>query len=258
VGALVKRPPSIEIRHYMTEPIAGEHADVIRRLRLLADMIDAETVAGAFVASLGSRALATRSALGSYAFARVLPDHALAPLPQTYATICGVCGWSQMPLGDDTPDLRTATQFAVERQKWGGVQHLDPKYAAYDLGEFHASPGAEPTQDDWRRLDLILRTPTLLGPDAKAADLERAIQSILPSNKHERRTLIRILGYIGVLEAPGHPSFFDGYISPERWDLPPQRFAEWGYPVIWWRARHGVRMDAVAFWFPHSSLVRAA
>jgi hypothetical protein len=135
----------------------------VRRLRLLADVIDAETVAGAFVASLGSRALATRSALGSYAFARVLPDHALAPLPETYATICGVCGWSQMPSGDDTPDLRNATQFALERQKWGGVTHLDPQYAAYNLGEFHASPRPEPTQDDWRRLDQILRTPASWG-----------------------------------------------------------------------------------------------
>jgi hypothetical protein len=240
----------------MTESVAVEHANIVSQLRLLADIIEAESVAGAFVASLGSRALATRSALGSYAFARVLPDHALAPLPGTYATMCGICGWSQMPPTYHGPAY-DATRFAIERRQWGGVQHLDPKYAAYDLGEFHASSAPVPTDDDWRRLDLILRTPALLGPDAKAADLARAIQSVLPSNKNERMTLIRILGYIGVLEAPGHPSFFNGYIMPERRDLPPQRFADWGYPIIWWRARPGVRIDSVAYWFPQSSLVRA-
>jgi hypothetical protein len=53
-----------------------------------------------------------------------------------------------------------------------------------------------------------------------------------------------------VFEAPGHPSFFDGYVPPAERDLPLQRFADWGYPAIWWRAGHGVRSDAVAFWFP--------
>jgi len=236
--------------------IDAVHANVVSQLRLLADLIDAEMVAGAFVASLGSRALATRSALGSYAFARVLPDHALDPLAGTYATICSVCGWSQMPPGHDAFEQQNADRLVVERRKWGGVRHLDPQYAAYDLGEFHTSPPTDATADDWRRLDLILRTPALLGPDAKAADLARAIQSVLPSNKYERMILIQILAYIGVLETPGHPSFFDGYVPSQRRDIPRQRFADWAYPAIWWRARHGVRLDAVAYWFPRSSLIR--
>jgi hypothetical protein len=69
--------------------------------------------------------------------------------------------------------------------------------------------------------------------------------------------LIRLLAYAGVLEAPGHPSFFDDYVRPAARDLPPQRFADWGYPTIWWRAAHGVRADAIAFWFPQLSAAHA-
>jgi hypothetical protein len=43
--------------------------------------------------------------------------------------------------------------------------------------------------------------------------------------------------------------FFDEYVTLDASDLPAQRFADWGYPAIWWRARHGVRSDAVDFWF---------
>ena len=116
----------------------------------------------------------------------------------------------------------------------------------------------EPTAADWKALDLTLRTPALLAPEAKAADLERALKTVLPSNKDERAILIRILGYAGVLEAPGHPSFFDGFVpGPARY-LPRQRFADWGYPIIWWRAGHGVRRDAAAFWFPELSAASAS
>jgi hypothetical protein len=241
----------------LSKHLVQEHADVVARLRLLADILSARQVADAFVASLGSRLLEPRSALGSFAFARVLPEHPLTPRPGTFGTICSLCGWSRMPPGHEKQDQETAQHMATERRQWGGVRHLDPQYALIDLTEFRGLDAAEPSDEDWRRLDLILLTPALLAPDAKAADLERAIQSTLSSNKNERQVLIQLLGYSGVLEAPEHPSFFDEYVPPDARDLPRQRFADWGYPVIWWRARHGIRADAVAFWFPRSAVARA-
>ena len=241
----------------MSQALVAEHAAAVRSLRLTAELIAPNEVASAFVASLGSRQLEARSALGSYAFARVLPDHPLDALPDAFATVCRVCGWSRMPAGHEALDAESAEHMARERRKWGGVRHLDPAYAAYDLAAFRELPRAEPSADDWRRLDLILRTPALLAPEAKAADLEAAIASVLRSNKRERAALLRVLAYAGVLEAPGHPSFFDAYVPPDGRDLPFQRFADWGYPIIWWRARDGVRSDAVAFWFPESALARA-
>ena len=242
----------------MENSLAQEHAESIGGVRLLAEVIAPEAVAHAFVASLGSRQLASRSALGSYAFARVLPDHPLVPLAGAYATICTVCGWSRMPPGDGKWELENRRALASERIKWGGVRHLDPCYAAHDLTEFLASTPAKPTEEDWHTLDQILRAPATLPGNAKAADLSRALKSIFRSNKDERGILIRILGYAGVFEAAGYPSFFRGYAYPEDRALPSQRFADWGYPIIWWRARDGVCADAVKFWFPEIALARDA
>ena len=58
----------------MSTALEREHADTIGQLRTLADVIPAHVVASAFVTSLASRDLEARSALGSYAFARVVPD----------------------------------------------------------------------------------------------------------------------------------------------------------------------------------------
>lgn len=237
----------------MSEGLARDHAHLVGQLRLFGSIISAEDIARSFLASLSSRRLEARSALGSYAFARALPDHALEPLPDTFATICGVCGWSRMPSGYEELEAENTHHFARERMKWGGVRHLDPQYALYDLTEWQSLEIGNPSVADRRCLDLLLRTPALLAPDAKVSHLERALQTVLPSNKSERQTLLQILGYAGVFEAPGYPSFFDDYVMPAARELPRQRFAEWGYPIIWWRARHGVRQDAVMYWFPQAS-----
>jgi hypothetical protein len=151
-----------------------------------------------------------------------------------------------MPRGEEEP----IEHLARERVKYGGVRHLYPRYVAFDLDQFRTMPVAAPTSADWEALRLILRTPRLLAPTGKAADLERAIKDILPSNKNERGQLLRILAYAGILEADGYPGFLHRYVPPDERVLPPQRFVEWGYPMIWWRAAHGVSAAAVSFWFP--------
>jgi hypothetical protein len=222
------------------------HAQAIARLRLLADVIKPEEVAAAFVASLGSRKLEYRSALGSYAIARVIPEHPLEELPGTYACICRFCGWSQMPPGQEEP----VEHLLSERRKYGGVRHQYPEYASLDLELFRELEPLRPGSDDWRRLELILRTPSLLAPNAKPADLQRALKEVFPSNKDERTVLIQILAYAGVFEARDHPGFLDSFVpGPER-EMPPYHYLDWGYPTIWWRASDGVRHDAIAYWFP--------
>jgi hypothetical protein len=231
--------------------IERRHREDINRLRMLADTIPLTAVSRAFVASLGSRRLSTRSALGSYAFARAMPAHDLRPMEGTFATICGDCGWSLMPKSHESYDAATQQHYVHERSRFGGVRHDHPQYALFDLDAFRADDSATtPTDDDWRTLALILRTPELLQPDAKPSDLERALKSLFPSNKNERGVLIRILAYASILEDSNHPGYLDSYVPPEKRDMPPYRFLDWGYPAIWWRARFGVREDAVQFWFP--------
>ena len=222
------------------------HEQVVEELQHLARVITPQAAGAAFVESLITRQLEMRSALGSLCLARVLPEHELDPEPGTYATICRTCGWSRMPEGEEEP----ISHLLGERHQYGGVRHDDPIYAHLDLTAFAALPELSPSQSAWRCLDLILRTPTLLAPDARVSDLERALKGAFKSNRNERWAAIRILSSAGVLQPRDAPSFFDGFVPPNRRILPPQRFADWGYPAIWWRAEHGVREEAVRFWFP--------
>lgn len=231
----------------MSSSPAQAHRTAVEQLRLLAEVITPREVAHAFVASLSSRDLTRRSALGTYALARVLPDHPLDPHIGTYATICRVCGWAQMPRPEEEPD---PVHLERERVKYGGVRHDHVDYALLDLSQFRALPPREPTAEDWRCLALILRTPAVLQPAAKGVDLARALKGVLPSNKVEREVLVQILGYAGILCAPDKPRFFDTFIAPDARERPNTHFADWPFPVTWWRAGQGVRADATEYWFP--------
>lgn len=230
----------------LAHPHVQAHARAIARLRLLADVIEPGDVAAAFVASLGSRKLEYRSALGSYAVARVIPEHPLYEDPNAYATICRFCGWSQMPPGEEEP----VEHLLSERRKYGGVRHESPDYAALDLELFRELDPLPPAPDDWRRLELILRTPSLLAPNAKPADLQRALKGVFPSNKDERTVLIRILSCAGILEAKDYPGYFDSFVPETEREMPPYPYLDWGYPTIWWRGSDGIRKDVVEYWFP--------
>jgi hypothetical protein len=157
-----------------------------------------------------------------------------------------------MPPGYENLDASDETHYARERRKYGGVRHLDPRYALYDLIEFQGMTVPTPTAEDWRTLELILRTPSLLSPGAKASDLANSVKDLIRSNKYERMVLVQILGYAGILQAPQYPGFLDAFVPLDLRVLPPQRFADWGYPIIWWRARDGIRHDAVELWFSNS------
>lgn len=191
----------------LTDETVRAHADAVARLRLLADLTRPADVAAAFVASLGSRRLEYRSALASYAVARVIPDHPLHVVPYARATICGFCGWTE---GEEEA---TADLFRELRSRVGGVMHDRPSFVRFDLEWFRELEPMEPTADDWRRLELILRTPALLAPTAKPADLQRALRTAIRSNKDERTILIQILACAGILDEKDHPGYLDRFTT---------------------------------------------
>ena len=84
---------------------------------------------------------------------------------------------------------------------------------------------------------------------AMIPDLVEKLASILRSNEGERRALIGILGYCGILIDPSKPSFFDCF--PRFYDRKDTRWVkdDWPYPVRWWEGLFGVTEDAVAYWF---------
>jgi hypothetical protein len=182
-----------------------------------------------------------------------MPAHNLRHGGVAFGAACADCDWRLSPKGSE-PDGAEIRQYAFERSRFGGVLHERPRYALFDLDAFRAEDNPTPTDDDWLILAQILRTPKLLPPDAKPSDLERALKSVLPSNRDERRGLIQLLAYASLLEDPSHPGYLDSYVFRAQREMPRYRFLDWGYPAIWWRARFGVRADAVQFWFPELSI----
>jgi hypothetical protein len=197
---------------YMFDSLAGTHDEWIARARAAADRVTLDEVASAFVASLGSRSLAARSALGSLATAWHLAPHAVRP----WSASCGECGLYSANRPEDLDVLN------FERHKWGGVRHGSPIYAWFDLDLFARSERPQQEPRDVDILNRILDAARELEPEARPADLERAIAPLLPSSKDERRTLLGILAMCDVLAAPDHPGLLAQWVPYSERQPPPK------------------------------------
>jgi hypothetical protein len=220
---------------YMFEPRGGTHDDWVARARAVADKVTLAEAASAFVASLGSRQLAARSALGSLASVRHLAPHPFRP----WSASCGECSNHN----SDRPENLDVLSF--ERHKWGGVRHGQPTYAWFDLDIFARSERPTETPGDVDILNRLLDVARQVDPDARPADLERAIAPLLPSSKDERRTLLGILAMCNVLAPPDHPGLLARWVPyTDRQPPPKPSKNDWMYPMFWWRGSFGVNEAA--------------
>jgi hypothetical protein len=208
--------------------------------------VSRQEVAAAFLASLSTRRLEWRSALGSYTVARLFPDHPHGgPASAGHCTTCGS--------SSGTHDLSVLN---FERFKWGGVRHLDPVYAAFDLELFARAAKPVPQAEDFAILSRIVASARGMPPEARLDDLERGLGKHLVSSKQERRVLMEILGHCGILPNPDHPGFLNEF-TPFAARETASSHGDWAYPVEHWRGRHGVNEAAVDFWFRDCEGVRS-
>jgi hypothetical protein len=222
---------------YMFDPGISTHNDAVTKAINAADLIDPRDVAHAFVASLTSRRLEYRSAVGSFSFARFLPHH---EAEEYRGYLCGVCG---EPIKDQHVDWNIQNFVRI---KWGGMGHGVPSYMAFDLRLFNELPEMIPTSADWEVLQSILTIAATQDPKARPDHLERAIGKTVRSNRHERRVLLQILGFAGILKPRIVIPIFDRFVPfTERGTE-----TELAYPFSAWRGVDGVDHDAVRFWFP--------
>jgi hypothetical protein len=223
----------------MFDPSQSTHADAVRHAVEAAAVFTPHEISRAFVASLIRRRPEYRSAMGSFALARLLPEH--EPMrPPGHGLWCGICGEL---IGDDHIDWNVLN---FERVKWGGVRHGRPSYAAFDLTLFRRLPEITPSREDWELLRSILHVAATQPAEARPADLERALGKVLKSNKAERQILLQILGYAGILQSRAIPALLQRFTPA----VEQVTETEWSFPMSGWRGSDGVQMDAVAFWFP--------
>ena len=236
---------------YMFDPIDLSHDDVTEWVTKSLAKSRARDVADAFAASLSTRRLDWRSALGSYGCARSFPDHRFT-IDSRYSfssRLCTTCGEYEQNAQIDMSVMN------FERHKWGGVRHDDPAYVAFDLEEFAALEKPKSTPADREILGKILDAANDLAPNARPSDLERALSPLIRSNRSERRVVIEILGFCGILQPDGHAGYFDGFptFAERESDLPPVHKIDWAFPVCWWRGSHGVSYRALEHYFGTST-----
>jgi hypothetical protein len=240
---------------YMFDPVTVTHDDIVGRLLATRNRVSIEQVTDAFLASLSTRRLELRSALGSFSFAAHFPDHRLVDQPRdqvpTGRLHCRLCGL----VGHSAGEQEDLNILSFERWKWGGLRHTHPLYCWFDLTQFEKAGLSTPTEEDYSILARIVDIASGLTPKAKPNELEKRISKVIKSNGWERRVLIEILGHCGVLKPAGRCGFLQAFTSSEQRDRPPDHKNDWSYPVIWWQGADGVDRDALNRLFPKIAAV---
>ena len=226
-------------KNVMFDPISVSHDHAVENACKLIKKANKNEIVDAFIVSLGSRRLELRSALGSFAVGRHFQNHV-----SSKDVFCSHC--RQLERG--VIDLNVLN---FERIKWGGVRHDNPAYISLDLTLLNFSNNLVPTFSDFEILRKILLTANTLGRSASLSDLEKALARVFASNSSERRTLIQILGYAGILKDPSKPDFRKKYVPYSLREEPSTHKNDWSYPVMWWKGEHGIDADAVDDWFPN-------
>ncbi len=227
--------------HVMFDPTRISHTEAVDAAVEAVENVNQTEVVRAFVSSLGSRRLDLRSGLGSYAVARHFQRHSQSTT--TARSPCAYCGFYNV----EDADLSILN---FERLKWGGVRHTQPTYIALDLGLLRKSVVPAPTPDDFAILNAVLNTARSMPLTSKLADLDKSLAKVLKSNSAERRCLIGILGYAGILIDPSRPTFRTQFVPAASREQTPWYKDDWPYPVRWWNGSFGVEQAAVDDWFP--------
>jgi hypothetical protein len=215
------------------------HDEWVSAVRLAAADLRPEDVGASFVTSLASRRLDLRSALGSFAIARHLPDHEYAPGEQHR---CGVCG-----LASEEDQDRNILNF--ERFKWGGVRRDDLTYIALDLDLFARAPRLHLSSGDISTGRALLTALVTAAPGDTAVKAAASL-TLVKGNKAEREALVEILSVCGVLESREHPGYRTGFVRYDRRESTGAHYEDHFYPMPWWRGRDGISAEAVHEWFP--------
>lgn len=226
----------------MFDPPELSHDDIIQNIVQIIPKLDLKEISEQFIASLSTRRLDLRSALGSYIVGSHLLEHLFIG-EESYCLYCGSHSKNR-----EKQDLNVLN---FERFKWGGVRHLDPLYIAFDLNQFKKTEKIIPTPEDYEILKRIFETIKALPPEAKVRDLEKSLSRVLKSNKEEREVLIQILGYCSILSSKEYPGFLYEFVPSIERELPNHYKNDWSFPVCWWNGKIGLNEVAINLLFPN-------
>lgn len=204
------------------------HAKALDRIVAARGLTDVASVAAAFTASLSSRQLHLRPALGSFFVVQEVWLHEFTG--EFSCTECGMFAeWKQ--------DF-SATNFA--RIKWGALPRSCLVDHAFVLERFAVEERPFPSPEDKSLLRRLLSVAESLGSEARARDLEKSWKALLPSNQAERDLLIEVLVACDVLR-PSRTSAEDVGRVPLK--------SNWSDHAALWRGDDGINKEQAAALF---------
>jgi hypothetical protein len=226
----------------MFDTVKQDHEQALNDLVGIIERLDRRTVADAFLASLSTRRLDWRSALGSYAVFQHLPLH----VP---ANSCGCCDLCGLYLNESPVNLSVMN---FERYKWGGTRHDHINYAILDLKLFLKNEAPKPVKDDLHIFRSIMSAIASAPLQATSASLQEQFSKVIKSNKAERDVIIAILGFCGILGTPVHPGFTEFFVPIAKQTLPNRRYIDMSYPACWWQGDVGTNNAMLNEYFGHA------
>lgn len=227
-----------------TEALIIDHDECVMAAQEAAAALTAADVSDAFIASLSTGRLDLRSALGSFAVARQLPEHPYTPRP--HSVHCQMCGQTDRSQED-------LNKLSFERFKWGGLRRDSVPFVAFDLEQFSRAPRAEVTAKSLAIGQQLVAALRNAAPGATPSQVAARLKMV-KGNQAEREVVLDILGVCGVLGTSQHGGYAKEFVPAVERILPSQHYADRAYPVCWWRGRDGVDSDALREFLPRLAL----
>ncbi len=220
---------------------ALDHRSLVSKIVKARDKLDRRDVAAAFVSSLTTRRLDTRSTLGSFANALHLTSHRYTA--EKGRDECTQCGCPKRH--EIRPNHHT-----FRRIMWAGnVLHGDLGYALSDLSSF-GETDVDFGKRDKALLNKIFSSIRKLPKSAGLTELEKSTSGVFPSNKHERQVVLEIFGYCGIIKPTDFPSKHEVWIAKSDFPQPTHFYRkEWRSPASCWTGADGLNHDAIEYWF---------
>ncbi|MDR1976132.1 MAG: hypothetical protein LBQ18_04005 [Campylobacteraceae bacterium] len=194
----------------MFDDITITHDECIKEIIKLTQKIPVDKAVKAFIASLSTRRLELRSGLASYFLAKAIPPHKYKKAVSghsydgniTYTShTCEICRDSRYGIiGDEKYKNEDLNVLNFERIKWGGVRHGQIIYMLFDLQRLYEEDVIEPTAEDIKIFQNILKIIDESEPNEYPGSLRDRLSAALKSSKNERGALIEILACVGVLQ----------------------------------------------------------
>lgn len=213
------------------------HDDVLRDVRALAKKLDADAIAGAFVASLRVKPGFWRAPLIALAAARAVPGHALK---QTFSDgSCKECG---LHADVEVQEMHEGGQLSPG-DIGGAVVALQRAKTEREV--------PKPSRDDVRCFTELLALVKDLPATAREGQLEKAVAGakLVVGNKYDRRHVLETLAACGILETPEHHGFTTRWSSFAARQARPSGNVECDPPLAFWIAAHGINAANVRTWF---------